>query len=144
MTDHTGAERQRRYMARLKAKAAAASVSDATAALKQELAEAKARIRELVSQVQRLRDAEKRTERPPDEVRDQRIKGLQTRVRNLTAELRVTREMLYAKSVLMFDNERSAIIKALHPDRVPSTEQRTKAIQAFNAWWDRQPKRKGQ
>ena len=92
----------------------------------------------------RLELAHARRELPPDAERDRKIKGLQTRVRNLTAELRATQDRLNTKAVVMFDKERTAIIKALHADREPTATQRSAALSAFNSWWDRQSKKRPQ
>jgi hypothetical protein len=209
--DRTNAERQRRYIARLKAQAAQAGVSNAPAgpdhaALVQELAQAKARIveleqelaaakariaeleRELTSERERRaaeakaaprdnkddriaeleeeirglrlhirfgpkrRPAEPKAAKPPlppDEERDRIIKGLKTRVRNLTAELHHTREwMAAAKSSGMSFNTRNTILKPMHPDsrkhltgaeHLPGTELEAAldaGVRAFTAWAD--------
>ena len=92
MIDRTNAERQKRYIARLKAKAkaadAAAGNNDEIVALKEELSAVKA---DLAAARARLEAAHARRELPPDAEHDRKIKSLTTRVRNLTAELRATR-----------------------------------------------------
>jgi hypothetical protein len=112
MADRTNAERQRRWVARLKAQAAA-GVSNAPTApdhdalvkelaqAKQDLAQAKAQITELhgelIAQAQTFRDERARREAkpkvkkpplPPDEERDRRIKAFTTANQNLRAQLR--------------------------------------------------------
>jgi hypothetical protein len=72
---------------------------------------------------------------PPDEVRERQIKSLQTRVRNLTAELHAAREWHRKKADgTMSFATMSAISKALHPDRELSEEERSTAFKLFNAW----------
>jgi hypothetical protein len=76
---------------------------------------------------------------PPDEVRDREIKRLKTRVRNLTAELHVTREWHKGKadgSESMSFQTMSAISKALHLEsrRNLTDTQLDEACKAFTAW----------
>jgi hypothetical protein len=82
-----------------------------------------------------------RTPLPPDEQREREIKGLRTRVRNLAAELRHTREQ--AKNQGMMDRPtRILIAKVLHPDgRANATEaERNEACARFNDWANRKDK----
>lgn len=151
--DNTNAERQRRYIARLKA-AAARGVSNApdqrVAALEAELAQAKAHItalekfladaRKAISVARRQQPAAPKpvkTALPPDEERDRIIKGLKTRVRNLTAELRMAREWNeIAKNRGMSFATRTTIMKAFHPD-LPASEKAAAydaALKAMTAW----------
>jgi predicted RNase H-like nuclease (RuvC/YqgF family) len=72
---------------------------------------------------------------PPDEERERIIKGLKTRVRNLTAELRHTHEW-YGRlhdGKMSFETM-SVIAKVLHPDRQPSETERAEACRQFTAW----------
>jgi hypothetical protein len=146
--DRTNAERQRRYIAKLK-KAAKAGVSNADhAALAQELAAAKARIAELEevekamllgarAHVHERREAKPKVEKPPlppDEERDRIIKGLRTRVRNLTAELQETVSWASQRLGIMSRETRIAIDKVLHPDNKPSEADKDRACKGWNAW----------
>jgi hypothetical protein len=142
--DRTNAERQRRYIQRLKARAAgvtnAPAATSEIAALEQELAQAKeklvaanARITEMghkrAAERQAFRDewerraAKPKAEKPPlppDEERDRIIKGLKTRVRNVTQELRHFKqyhEGQMAKHGGMLRPTRIAIDKVLHPEQ---------------------------
>lgn len=145
----SGAERQRRYLERR------LQGAPTDTALKAELAAAKARIAELEAELKaeiqanwlsrrrftpQQRAAKPKAEKPPlppDEERERIIKGLRTRVRNLTAELHHVREWNSSrkdnKGSMNF-NTMSAIAKALHPDREPSAAERDEALKAFTAW----------
>lgn len=144
----SNAERQRRYIARLKAKAGggnADALKARCATLEGELARAKAKIDELMRERLAFRFGSKRTAKPkaekpplpPDEERERIIKGLKTRVRNLTAELHATRELnikIALSNGMMNFQTMSAIAKALHPDRAPSETERAEACKLFTAW----------
>jgi hypothetical protein len=144
----SNAERQRRYVARLKAQAKAGGDNEALkarcAALEKELATAKAHITEMRDEMLGQRFAPKprkpKTERPPlppDEERDRIIKGLKTRVRNLTFELQAIRELntkIAMNRGMMNFQTMSAIAIALHPDRKPSEAEREHACKLFTAW----------
>jgi hypothetical protein len=76
---------------------------------------------------------------PPDEQRDREIKGLRTRVRNLTQELRAFTQ--YHKDEMartggMPRPTRIALDKVLHPDtRKQATEtDKDEACRGWNAW----------
>src|SRR5262245_66057885 len=97
MTDRTNAERQRRYIQRLKAAAAAAAQPNA----------------ELVA-------------------RDRHIKALNTRVRNLQAQVDELRLAL-AHGAMNFKTL-AALSKALHPDHVPTDAERAEAFKLFSDW----------
>jgi hypothetical protein len=66
----------------------------------------------------------------PNSEAARQIKGLVTRVRNLTSELAHAR----AKHGHMTFATESLIAKALHPDATPSHKDREHALKAFNAW----------
>ena len=102
------------------------------AALKKELARAKARITEMahesIAQAQAFRDEirrraakpkAKKPPLPPDEERDRIIKGLKTRLRNCVSELHTLREWAKSKAgtamPLPFEL-RSGLLKILHPE----------------------------
>jgi hypothetical protein len=70
---------------------------------------------------------------PPDEERDRQIKALKTRVQNLTAELKATREWKGGGDSMNFVTM-SAISKCLHPDHEASEEERTAGFKLFTAW----------
>jgi hypothetical protein len=109
------------------------------------IAELEAEIRGLKLHIRfgpKRRAAEPKAEKPPlppDEERDRQIKGLKTRVRNLTSELHHVREWTKsgADSGMTFATM-SAIVKALDSDRKLSEAEReaerTIAFKAFNAW----------
>src|SRR5262245_22858216 len=107
--DNTNAERQRRYIARLKAAAAQPEV------LKQ-LAQARQRIAQLEHELAQAKARPKKPPLPPDEARKRTIKGLRTRVRNLEAALQMVAGMPRATQ--------NAIFNALHPDRKLSAAER--------------------
>jgi len=116
MGDRTNAERQRRYIARLKARAVegvtsapdtaeVAALAQKLAQAEQQLAAAKARILNLEDEIAALRGAlaherkrhaaKPKAEKPaptPDEARDRQIKALKTRMRNIMSELHAARE----------------------------------------------------
>jgi len=78
---------------------------------------------------------------PPDEERDRQIKGLKTRVRNLTSELHAQREWHRRKADgSMSFQTMSAIAKALHPEqrehwtRAELDAALDEACKAFMAW----------
>lgn len=134
--DNTNAERQRRYIARLKAKAAIADgVTNAKAEAK--LAALKAENARLKAELERERSKPKAAKPPlpPDEERDRQIKSLKTRVRNLRIELYAEREWHKGKADgSMSFQTMSAIAKILHPDHLPTEEQRLEACKLFTAW----------
>jgi septal ring factor EnvC (AmiA/AmiB activator) len=127
--DNTNAERQRRYIARLKA--AAARPDAETAALKQELARAKAQIEKLTLQVQQHAAKPKRPPLPPDEARERLIKSLTTQNRNLREQLSRVQHGAY-----MSFKSLAAIAKCLHPDtrRQTSEAEFDKACRLFTEW----------
>jgi hypothetical protein len=157
MTDKTNAERQRRYIARLKAQAKA-GVSNASDA---KLAQAKARIAELEADLERERarcksfEAALRQQRAaspskpapkpakpplsPDEQRERRIKALTTQVRNLKIELR---NVVDAKSFFtkqqpgrMPFSTYAMLTTCLHPDKpTPTKDQRAEAFGLLSQW----------
>jgi TolA-binding protein len=91
----SNAERQRRYIQRLKAQAARASharIDDReVTALRQQLEQANKRIAELAVALANKERLETKAEKPTsDEARDREIKSLKTRNRNLRAELQIT------------------------------------------------------
>ena len=116
MGDRTNAERQRRYIARLKARAVegvtsapdtaeVAALAQKLAQAEQQVAAAKARILNLEDEIAALRGAlaherkrhaaKPKAEKPaptPDEARDRQIKALKTRMRNIMSELHAARE----------------------------------------------------
>jgi hypothetical protein len=119
------------------------------AALRQELAQAKAKISELhhemIAQAQRFRDewkqrtAKPKAERPaptPDEARERRIKALTTEVRNLKAQIRY----IMGHDGALFTPELERKIRVcLHPDWVTDPKQRRRYEEAaaeFNAVMD--------
>src|SRR5262249_45468794 len=149
----SNAERQARWRERQKAKFAelqrgAQPEADAEipalkaklAHAKQEIAALKAELADMVGArfAPRQRAAKPRTEKaplPPDEERDRIIKGLKTRVHNLTAELRASREWIkHGADTGMNFKTMSAIAKALHPDHKPSEAERAEACKLFTAW----------
>ena len=74
---------------------------------------------------------------PPDEERERTIKGLKTKVRNLTAELDAIRELnnkLAMRTGDMSRETRTAIDKVLHPDARATEADRDRAIKGWNAW----------
>src|SRR5262249_2211051 len=136
--DNAIAERERRNIARLKAKAAAAEgVSNAK--IEAELAGLKAenaRLRsELASERSRAANPPKAAKPPlpPDEARERRIKALTTQVQNLRAVIQaIVGRASMPRATL------NAIAKALHPDRKLSesereTERET-ALKLFTSW----------
>lgn len=157
VADNTNAERQRRYIARLKQKAAAAEavtnrgdsakLAKKLSETKDKLAQAQAKITELqheiIGQAQAFRDESKRraakpkAERLPptaDEAAERQIKSLRTRVRNLTAEiqdLRMWQMSKMAEGTMSFD-AKGKIGKALHPNYQPTQAEREDAFKAFS------------
>jgi hypothetical protein len=154
----SNAERQRRYIARLKA-AKAEPGKDAlaeVAALRERLAAAKARMQEMglemAAQAQGFRDEVKRRAAnakpkaakpplPPDEARDRRIKALTTEVRTLKAHILHMVEHQAARDAMTGGLPRATqvvIDKVLHPDtRGHATEaDKDSASKLWNAWKD--------
>ena len=85
------------------------------------------------------RAAEPKAEKPPlppDEERERIIKGLRTRVRNLTAELNHTHAWYAAKRGIMSRQTRIAIDKVLHNDtrNNASEAERDAACKGWNVW----------
>jgi hypothetical protein len=134
--DNTNAERQRRYIARLKAKAAAAEgVTNAKA--EAELAALKAENARLKTELERERSKPKTAKPPlpPDEELVRQNKSLKTRVRNLTAELHDMQAWYERlRPERMSFQTMSAISKALHSDYKPSETEREEAFKLFTAW----------
>jgi hypothetical protein len=125
------------------------------AALVQELAQAKARVAELEKANTALkaelhdtlaarfapkpRAVKPKVEKPPlppDEARERTIKGLRTRVRNLTQELEHYHQHMLGRLGIMSRKTRIAIDKVVHPDtRDRATEEeRDEAAKGWNAW----------
>jgi hypothetical protein len=67
-----------------------------------------------------------------ERTRERQIKGLKTRVHNLTAELHYVRAL--GSDAAMSFATMSAIAKALHPDREPSAAERGHAMKLFTEW----------
>jgi hypothetical protein len=150
----TNAERQRRYIARLKAATVTngdGSGEDEIAVLRTALAQAtvtnaalEARITELETTNVRLamdnvklRDAQAKPRLPPDEQRERTIKALRTEVRNLKTENSALLQMYDYDLALvgaMSTAARHAISRCLHPDQEPAAAERTAAMRLFNAW----------
>ena len=88
----------------------------------------KARIAELEKTNAAPRAAKPKAE-PPDEARERIIKGLRTRVRNLT-------EALQYQLGVMPRETRTAIDKVLHPDTRDNTTEadRDRAVKGWNLW----------
>lgn len=162
--DNTNAERQRRYMARLKARAEGVSnAQDEVASLKEQLAEAKAALKELKAKgvsnatddawrrkdtTDRLREqvanlkienAKLRAQKaplPPDEARDRQIKGLKTANQNLRARLHIMEqhyEERIAQAGGMPRHTCIAIDKILHPDTRDNATEKDKD-EACRGW----------
>jgi predicted RNase H-like nuclease (RuvC/YqgF family) len=146
--DKTGADRQRRYMARLKARtvtdgAASAEIAELTA----DLAKAKAKITELHVEARELRAATHpqsgRAKRagnpplPPNEARDRQIKSLKSRVQNLSVELRAMRDWRGGEGRKgMSFRTMSVLAKCLHPDtrQHATATDLDEACRLFLAW----------
>jgi hypothetical protein len=141
----TALERLHRYRAKLRA--------NKPATKERELAAAKARVAELEKANAALKDElhatlaarfapkprKPKVEKPPlppDEERDRIIKGLRTRVRNLTQELQHSYSVMNSRLGIMSRETRTAIDKVLHPDtRANATEvDRDRAVRGWNAW----------
>jgi hypothetical protein len=154
----SGAERQARYMARLKARIQAAAASgDAVkplkarirdlesecAALKAELAEerhaklAQAQAFRAESQRRAAKPKAEKAPLPPDEQREREIKALRTRIRNLLAEHRHM-QALWLSRGLMPERTRRLLAKCLHPDTRDNASKAHKdeASALFFAWTD--------
>jgi DNA repair exonuclease SbcCD ATPase subunit len=141
------AERQRRYIQRLKAKAARASQATLddteTTALRQELADANKRIAELEAKAKtKAKDKKSAIDsaREPTSDEARTIERLRKSLREARAELHTLRTW-YRTSGLperagMSFATYTTIAKALHPDRSPTEAERGEAMRAFNAWKD--------
>jgi chromosome segregation ATPase len=145
-------ERERREAAETKAAKAAPrdNKDEQIAALRNELAAAKARIEEMrrervafrFGSESKRQEAKFKTEKPPlppDEERDRRIKALTTQNRNLRAEMRHMGEWHrseMSKVGGMSFATQGALAKVLHPDtRKQATEaQIDEACRLFTAW----------
>ena len=144
--DRTNAERQRRYIAKLKA-AAAQPRPVTNGKLEEELAQAQARIAEMEEEVRGLRlhirfgpkrrAAKPKAEKPPlppEEARDRRIKALTTENQNLKKHVLYLLEHSRDGSGSMSFATQSAIAKCLHPDHSPSEADRATACRLFTSW----------
>jgi hypothetical protein len=139
MSDKTNAERQRRYIAKLKAQAKA-SVSNATAgrdhaALAKELAQAKARNAELEGQLARLRKsaAAESTRKPVTKPAnpDSEVARLKATILDLRRALRHFRTRDGGK----IDSRSYTIIRSrMHPDRVSDPEKKARYKVAFEVF----------
>jgi predicted RNase H-like nuclease (RuvC/YqgF family) len=146
--NNTNAERQRRYIAKLKAQAKAAQgvsngkIEAELAALKTENARLEAELKRERSRAGMFEAGLKLAQRqarpkaakaplPPDEARERTIKALRTQVRNLKAELRYA---YMTKVGVMNFATMNVISKALHPDHKPSATEREEAYKLFTAW----------
>ena len=131
MPDRTNTERQRRYIDRLNARAAPPRGDLAT-----ELAQTKAQIAEMRPHKMlkpSAPSASARTHAPkaaaPDAARDARLEVLATENQNLKAKLRDLQQGHRMDFATL-----TAVVKALHPDRTPTADERAAAYQAFTAW----------
>jgi hypothetical protein len=148
----SNAERQRRYIQRLKAKAARASHatldddhSGEIATLRKELQQAKTRILQQQHELKRYQGRQgskpkaEKAPLPPDEARDRQIKSLKTANQNLRAQLRASEEH-YRDAIVrsggMTREARNAIDKVLHPDQRGNASEADKdeACKRWNAW----------
>jgi hypothetical protein len=166
----TNAERQRRFIAKLKAQATVsngAAVSNGvpvtngrTVTNDAELETAHQRIAELEAEIARLQlvavgskwqelqhqhkqeraDAKRASDAtkpplPPDEVRDRKIKSLETANRNLRAKFKFFEEMAEEQGQMKFVTL-SALMKCLHPDqRSNATDaDRDEAMRLLTEW----------
>jgi len=137
----SNAERQRRYIARLKARAQPGSSDDDKARIAELEAELRAEREASLGQAQAFCDEMKRRGAkpktgmpvPPDEERERRIKALTTRVRNLRGELAAA----YAQGA-MSRATYVLIAKCLHPDQRDnaSAAERNEAAARFIGWYD--------
>jgi hypothetical protein len=128
--DRTNAERQRRYIRRLKDRAAAAVTNGPELErLRQENAELRRALAEAKRAVSNAKP--KRAPLPPDELRDQQIARLKKRKAELAAELQRAQVALRHR---MPPETKRAIIRCLHPNHAPSPEERNSAQVAFNIW----------
>jgi hypothetical protein len=134
--DNTNAERQRRWIAKLKAKAAAAE-SVTNAKLKAELDRLKAENAWLKTELQRKHSKPKAAKPPlpPDEARERTVKRLRTQIQNLKASLAAV-----VGRANMPRATQNAVVKVLHPDerkhwtREKLNEALDEACRAFTAW----------
>jgi hypothetical protein len=130
MPGRTNAERQRRYIDRLNARAAPPRGD-----LSNELAQTKAQIAEMRHKMLKpsATNAITRSHAPkaaaPDGPRDARLKALTTENHNLKAKLRDLQQGHRMDFATL-----TAVVKALHPDRTPTADERAAAYQAFTAW----------
>ena len=130
MPDRTKAARQRHYIDRLNARAAPPRGD-----LSNELAQTKAQIAEMRHKMLKpsAPSASARTHAPkaaaPDMARDARLDVLTTENQNLKAKLRDLQQGHRMDFATL-----TAVVKALHPDRTPTADERAAAYQAFTAW----------
>jgi septal ring factor EnvC (AmiA/AmiB activator) len=130
MPGRTNAERQRRYIDRLNARAAPPRGD-----LSNELAQTKAQIAEMRHGMPKpsATNASTRTHASkaaaPDAASDARLKALTTENQNLKAKLRDLQQGHRMDFATL-----TAVVKALHPDRIPTADERAAAYQAFTAW----------
>jgi hypothetical protein len=116
--DRTNAERQRRYIERLKARAKDAAATVSNAALEKELAQAKARNAELERELTSERERRQAAEAAPRDNKDDRIAELEAEIRGLRLHIRFgpkrrPAEPKAEKPPLPPDEERDRIIKGL-------------------------------
>ena len=143
--DRTNAERQRRYIAKLKAAAAQpqpvtnGKLDEELAQAKQEISALKAELADTVGArfAPKQRAAKPKAEKPPlppDEARDKKIKALTTENKNLKQHILYLLEHSRDGSGSMNFATQSAIAKCLHPDRAPSETDRATACRLFTSW----------
>jgi hypothetical protein len=124
------------------AKARIAELEKAGTAAAAEIASLKAELHDMLGArfAPRQRPGKPKAEKPPlppDEERDRIIKGLKTRVRNLTQELRHAEHHYkdaIANSGGMLRETRLAIDKVLHPDARPTEAEKDRAAKGWNVW----------
>jgi chromosome segregation ATPase len=131
----SNAERQRRYIEKLKAKAVKPAVSNEIAelglqltALRRQLAEADRTIAQLRKQLAAAKAGAERSAYPAD----QEIAELKRKLREVRTRLRKIAEAPKG-AVHMVNSDRRKILACLHPDRVPD-DQKRRYEQAFKAF----------
>jgi hypothetical protein len=142
--DRTNAERQRRYIARLKAKAAQGSVSNAPeiAALKAKQAEAHAKWKAHVAEIEAELDRERRNNRHNFKAAEEfkrdirRLKRENKKMQEEILTLTMTAAARPKTDGSMSFKTKSLIAKCLHPDsRNDATEaDKDEACKLFTAW----------
>jgi hypothetical protein len=156
MTDYTNAERQRRYMAKLKA-AAKQQAAVSNGALQARIAELEAELARLKQQAavsnggqdwevrslrarlldsqganRELREQLARAKMPRTESEEftalqRQLKAARTRIQSLTRDLNIVREQRDAKPTAITKKQRNKLLHALHPDKEVA-EERKKAL----------------